>query len=68
VRAITTLSLVAGLASTVFAPPTAVLAGRLREGRLAGTALLRLLLVGDRFEPCRFVSSGDALEHGKGGT
>ena len=43
-----------------------------REGRLAGAAQLRLLLVGglvllvgDRFEPCRSVSSGDAFEHGE---
>src|SRR5712691_44632 len=46
--------------------------GESAAGRLAGTALLGLLLVGglvllvgDRFEPCRFVSSGDALEHGE---
>lgn len=43
-----------------------------REGRLAGAAQLRLLLVGglvllvgDQFEPCRSVSSGDAFEHGE---
>src|SRR5258708_26952503 len=42
------------------------------RGRLAGTALLRLLLVGglvllvgDWFEPGGAVSSGDALEHGE---
>ena len=55
-----------------YAPTYPAAAENPPRGRLAGTALLRLLLVGglvllvgDWFEPGGAVSSGDALEHGE---